>query len=157
MNVDALLARLDRVKRITSQRGLHRWMACCPAHDDKTPTLSIAETASGTILLKCWAGCPAIDIVQAVGLTLADLFADRPVKDMTRQEKADVRILARRNAVEAAAYTVEHEAHVVAQAAALMISGRVPSRQALARLLQAYDRVSAARDPIRNTLADRNR
>jgi len=49
-------------------------MARCPAHDDRSPSLSIRETNDGTILLKCFAGCGAADVVAAVGLTLADLF-----------------------------------------------------------------------------------
>ena len=33
------------------------FMACCPAHDDKNPSLSISETENGKILVKCFAGC----------------------------------------------------------------------------------------------------
>lgn len=51
------------------------WQACCPAHDDSTPSLSIA--ASDTkVLLKCHAGCPPAQIVAALGLTMAHLFTD---------------------------------------------------------------------------------
>lgn len=50
------------------------WQACCPAHDDKSPSLSIKETTDGTVLIKCWAGCSAGEIVASVGLELSDLF-----------------------------------------------------------------------------------
>lgn len=32
-------------------------MACCPAHDDRTPSLSIAGGSEGRLLLHCHAGC----------------------------------------------------------------------------------------------------
>lgn len=68
--IDKLLKRLDRVRRV----GAQQWMACCPAHDDKSPSLSIKECVDGTVLVKCWAGCLAADVVAAVDLTMRDLF-----------------------------------------------------------------------------------
>lgn len=149
MNVDPFLARLEGVKPIPGQRGMHRWDAKCPAHEDKKPSLRVSEAANGTILLTCWAGCQALDIVEAVGLTLADLFPTRDLRKLTKAEAADVRMLAKRNDVEACAYTVEHEAHVVLQCAIAMQAGRRLSDATLARLVQAYNRVSDARHPIR--------
>ena len=35
------------------------WVACCPAHDDTTPSLSINETSAGKVLVKCFARLPA--------------------------------------------------------------------------------------------------
>ncbi|MCC5810038.1 MAG: hypothetical protein JJU06_06665 [Ectothiorhodospiraceae bacterium] len=67
------MSRLEKVK----ETGPGRWIACCPAHDDRTPSLTIRETDDGTVLLKCWAGCGAADVVQAVGLELQDLFPPR--------------------------------------------------------------------------------
>jgi hypothetical protein len=46
----------------------------CPAHDDDRPSLSIAEGDDGRALLICYAGCPTTDVVEALGLTMADLF-----------------------------------------------------------------------------------
>ncbi|MBN0119909.1 virulence-associated protein E, partial [Pseudomonas aeruginosa] len=54
--------------------GKHRWKACCPAHDDKSPSLDVTEAEDGTVLLKCWVGCSAAEIVGAIGLELRDLF-----------------------------------------------------------------------------------
>lgn len=48
--------------------------ARCPAHDDRSPSLLIREAEDGRLLLKCFAGCSADDVVSAIGLTLADLF-----------------------------------------------------------------------------------
>ena len=68
-HIGKLLSKLEQVKEKADQ-----WIARCPAHDDRTPSLSIKETGDGTILLKCWAGCGAADVVHAVGLELKDLF-----------------------------------------------------------------------------------
>lgn len=71
---ERLLQRLERVK----ETGPGRWVACCPAHLDRNPSLSIRETEDGTLLLKCWPGCSVGEIVAAVGLHLSDLFPPRP-------------------------------------------------------------------------------
>lgn len=71
MSVQLLLDRLDRV----TPRGPNRWMARCPCHDDRTPSLSIRELADGMILLHDFGQhCAALDIVNAVGLETAILF-----------------------------------------------------------------------------------
>jgi putative DNA primase/helicase len=54
------------------------YMAPCPAHDDSSPSLSIAEGRDGRVLVKCHAGCEWRAIVEAVGLRGCDLFADPP-------------------------------------------------------------------------------
>lgn len=68
-----LISRLDGVR----PTGRDQWIAKCPAHDDKSPSLSIRETSDGTILIKCWAGCSAYEIVSSVGLELSNLFPAR--------------------------------------------------------------------------------
>jgi hypothetical protein len=50
-----------------------QWQACCPAHDDHTPSLSITPAAD-KILLYCHAQCPLDAILAALGLTRRDLF-----------------------------------------------------------------------------------
>jgi hypothetical protein len=71
--VDRLLGRLDAVR----QTALDRWQARCPSHDDRHPSLSVRETGDGTVLVKCWTGCPVGDVLAAVGLELRDLFSQR--------------------------------------------------------------------------------
>nr|WP_225780484.1 virulence-associated protein E [Pseudomonas sp. Marseille-Q3773] len=68
--LDKVILRLEKVK----PTGTGKWKACCPAHDDKHPSLAISETSDGVILLKCWAGCTTREIVSAIGLELRDLF-----------------------------------------------------------------------------------
>lgn len=69
--IDLVLSRLDKVKAA----GASKWKACCPAHDDRDPSLSIREADDGKVLLHCWCGCSARDVAAAVGLELRDLFA----------------------------------------------------------------------------------
>lgn len=64
-----ILNKLSKVKPL--QRG--EFQACCPAHKDVKPSLSIKEEGD-KILLNCHAGCKPEDIVKAIGLEMADLF-----------------------------------------------------------------------------------
>lgn len=73
MRTDELLSRLDKVK---GRNG--RWIACCPAHDDRSPSLTIAEGDDGRILLHCFGGCPVENVVGAVGLSLSDIMPEGP-------------------------------------------------------------------------------
>lgn len=68
---DLLLSRLDKVQGHGSKR-----QARCPAHEDRSPSLSIREATDGRVLLHCHAGCEVSDIVESLGLTLGDLFPD---------------------------------------------------------------------------------
>src|SRR5262245_49457668 len=67
---DILLSRLHRVIRAVSGR----WMAQCPAHRDRTPSLSIRETDDGAVLINDFGGCGTADVLAAVGLTFDALF-----------------------------------------------------------------------------------
>lgn len=71
MHVDELLSRLEGVTG-----GSGQWYARCPAHDDRQASLAIAIGRDGRKLLTCWAGCELDDIVRAIDVTVADLFAD---------------------------------------------------------------------------------
>lgn len=77
---------LDQFLAGTSLKGLRRsgggYLAVCPAHEDRTPSLSIAAGADGRVLLHCWAGCRTRDIVAALGLQSSDLF---PVRERGRR------------------------------------------------------------------------
>ena len=74
--VESLLSRLQGVKKSTSNQN--KWMAKCPAHDDRSPSLSIKLADDDKILIKCFAGCSVIDIVTSIGLDLSDLFPKNP-------------------------------------------------------------------------------
>jgi hypothetical protein len=67
-----LLAKLERVRKT----GQDSWSARCPAHDDRGPSLSIRDV-DGKILLHCFCGCSASEVVSAIGLEISDLFPPR--------------------------------------------------------------------------------
>ncbi len=75
MQLEEFVSRLQGVH----PRGTGRWSARCPAHEDRSPSLSIKEGADGRILLHDFGGCTPREIVAALGLTLADLFNDSPL------------------------------------------------------------------------------
>lgn len=54
-----------------------KYMAKCPAHDDRHASLSVGVGQDGRVLLHCQAGCPAKSVLAAAGLKMADLFAPR--------------------------------------------------------------------------------
>jgi hypothetical protein len=68
--IDRVLQRLQGTRR--SGRG---FTARCPAHDDRIPSLSVAEGRDGRVLLRCWAGCELAAITRALGIDVRDLFA----------------------------------------------------------------------------------
>ena len=48
------------------------WMARCPTHDDREPSLSIRDADDGKVLVRCHAGCDQERVI-------ATLRATRPV------------------------------------------------------------------------------
>lgn len=75
--LERLLSSLEKVEKLPPGNHQARYRACCPAHGDKNPSLSITLSNSDTILLKCWAGCSAHDVVHAVGMEMTDLFPEQ--------------------------------------------------------------------------------
>ena len=49
----------------------------CPAHQDRHPSLSVRELDDGTLLVFCHAGCSTEDVLEAIGLEMADLYPSR--------------------------------------------------------------------------------
>jgi len=54
--------------------GDGQWEARCPAHDDGQASLSLGTGDDDRVLVKCHAGCDTADVLDAVGLRIADLF-----------------------------------------------------------------------------------
>lgn len=69
-------------ERLHAKPTANGWAARCPAHDDKTASLSISEGTDGRTLLKCFAGCEFKAIIAAAGLKTGDLFP--PKQDKAR-------------------------------------------------------------------------
>lgn len=69
MQIQEVLTRLRNVSKV----GDRKWKACCPAHDDNNPSLSVALADSGKVLLKCWSqNCSFEAIMKAMGVDRTD-------------------------------------------------------------------------------------
>lgn len=73
MSVEIILSRLQKVR----STGRDSWMACCPAHEDRGPSLAISLKDDGVILMHCFAQCSTDSVLQAIGLEFDDLFPER--------------------------------------------------------------------------------
>ena len=67
--VERVLERLEGVRRSGSG-----FVARCPAHEDRVPSLSVAEGRRRPVVLWCHAGCSYEAIVAALGPSVSDLF-----------------------------------------------------------------------------------
>lgn len=116
MSVSTLLNCLNHVK----PKAKNRWIARCPAHEDQWPSLSIRETDDGTVLIKCFAGCGAVDVIAAVGLEFKDLFPERPRESHSRPRGRPDHWHAMREALNA----LHFEVLLVAGAADNIVNGK---------------------------------
>ena len=131
MSVDTLLQRLTKV---TGRNG--RWTACCPAHEDRSPSLAVTETDDGRILLKCFGGCSVQAIVGAIGMDMTDLFPDSNDHYKPKVKNAfyatDLLKL------------IEFESTIVIIAANDLANGKQLSDNDRSRLRQAHERILEA-------------
>jgi len=134
---EILLPRLDNVR----QTGADSWLACCPAHDDRSPSLSIKQV-SDKLLVKCMAHCETGDVMAAVGLGLSDLF-DRPLqhdgKPLTHRQRR------RYGQAQDALKVLGFEALIVQMAADDMAAGFALDRDHRERLQTAVERIKTVR------------
>jgi len=77
MTADALLSLLDCVRRT----GPGRWIARCPAHQDRSPSLSIRELDDGRLLIHDFGGCATGQVLNAIGIGFDSLFPLRSLGD----------------------------------------------------------------------------
>ena len=70
MKIAEFVPYLNGVK--TARNG---YIACCPAHDDRHPSLAITE-AEDRLLIHCRAGCSPKEVLTAVGLDFEDLYLE---------------------------------------------------------------------------------
>lgn len=138
MKAEELLSRLDGVRRTSVG-----WIARCPAHDDRHPSLSISH-GDKCILVKCWTGCTLAEITAALRLVVSDFFYDAPVKgsvywvrrreSIRRRREASIRRVGR-------LYDARREAeHFITSLHSIDISKWSPSKlnRILTRVANAY-------------------
>lgn len=53
-------------KALGGRKAGGAWMACCPAHEDREPSLSIVDGKGGRVLVRCHAGCDQNDVIAAL-------------------------------------------------------------------------------------------
>lgn len=73
--IDELLDRLEKVR----QTGEHKYLACCPVHGDRNPSMSLSEVigddGNRKVLVYCFAcHAGAQEVVEALGLPMSVLF-----------------------------------------------------------------------------------
>ena len=139
MSADALLSRLDRVKRT----GSGRWIARCPAHDDRKASLSVRELDDGRVLVHCFAGCDVESVLAAVNLTFSNLFPEKAIdhhKPRERRPFSANDILA----------CIGFEALVVSVAASALAHGEALSDGNRERLVVAASRLGHAAEVARH-------
>ena len=133
MSIDTLLDRLDKVR----QNGTDQWTACCPAHEDRSPSLSIKACDDGRVLVHCFGGCAATDVLAAVGLRMTDLFPE-PLGHHFRPTHS--RIPARDLLA-----LIDHEALAVYLIASEFMESKTLNEYGCERLATATSRIGKAR------------
>lgn len=136
-----ILARLEQVKKYG--KG---WRAKCPAHDGKSNnSLAIITNENGAVILHCFGGCGALDIVHALRLEMSDLFPKRETKEMSLAERRQLRQQAKHSQWAAALGVLELEARILAVAADQIAEGEPLNDLDRQRLVQAQERITGAR------------
>jgi hypothetical protein len=134
MSVDMILSHLVMKK----QTGIGRWIAQCPAHDDRGPSLSIRELDDGRTLIHCFAGCDTPNVLAAIGMEMSDLFPDRKGDHFSPERRpfpaAD------------ALWCIAFEALVVATSGTTLLDGEPFTAKDRERLMLAVGRIQAAVD-----------
>jgi hypothetical protein len=125
---------IERLQGVRS-RPDGRWMARCPAHEDRQASLGIRETSDGRVLLHCFAGCEPLDILGVIGLEMTDLFPDRLEHHMPKVGRVSLTGDALR--------ALSHELTVIKLLADDMSRG-MPSTDSCQRAKLAADRIHAA-------------
>jgi putative DNA primase/helicase len=77
------------VKTLGGRKTGNGWMARCPAHDDREPSLSIRDAGDGRVLFRCHAGCDQGRVISA--LRSRGLWEDRGNRHMGPAPRRDER------------------------------------------------------------------
>ncbi len=88
MKIDRFLGWLDKVR----PTGENQWTACCPAHDDKEPSLSVGLGEDQRIVVRCWAGCTFDAVADALDLEHHHFFAGHEPPITVDELAADKRL-----------------------------------------------------------------
>ena len=85
--LDTFLSRLQKVRKT----GKDSWLACCPHHGDKNPSMTVSVGSNGIVLCHCHShGCGIDQIAESVGMEVKDLMPENPLYHRARPLKAPV-------------------------------------------------------------------
>ena len=132
MSTDKVLSHLTRVKRTAPGK----WSACCPAHEDRSPSLAVRELDDGRVLVHCFGGCSVESVLGAIGLDMTDLFPERVAAPGTGTAPQRLRLPASQ-AIE----ILERETMIVAVVGGDMVRKKDITEPDHRRLIQAVSRV----------------
>lgn len=90
-----LLRRLEQTTGHAPRRVAGGWLTCCPAHDDRRPSLSVGERDDGSVSVHCFAGCRREAVLRVLSLSPRDLHPARGRPALRRSMVAPQRMEAR--------------------------------------------------------------
>lgn len=134
MTAELILSRCNKVR----ETGHGKYIACCPAHEDRSPSLAIKDEADGRVLLHCFAGCETEDVLNAIGLTFSDVMPERVEPNHSYKPK---RWLNARDALS----SLDHEALVVSIIGADFLRRKSIDNETWDRLASATNRINKTR------------
>lgn len=139
MSVDVIISKLEKVK----PTGSGRWIACCPSHDDRRPSLAVRELDDGRVLIHCFAGCEVDSVLSSLGLQMTDLFPDDPEIKAYKRERRPF------NAIDVLR-CVAFEVAVTSVAAGNLAKGQTLTPDDYLRLFVAAERLQRAAEVATN-------
>ena len=124
------------------------WVAKCPAHSDRSPSLAVGVSDQQAVLLHCFAGCAAIEVVHAIGLRMADLYP-RALKLGSGAPARRKLALGYEARWRAALRAVLHESTIIQVAASDLVQRSALSEEDRQRLNEAVERINQAWEVLR--------
>lgn len=133
-NINILLNALTDFK----QKGKGKYVALCPVHNEKTPSLHIKELSDDRIIMHCF-GCGAngVEICQSLNIDLDVLFPEKMPLEGYRRERRPF------NASEILS-SLLHEATVLSIAASQIVHGKPLNKSDSERIELARKRIDGA-------------
>ena len=146
------LTNLNPLELLLSRIGSYKpagkgYRSTCVSCGGKSAKLSISVADNGAVLLNCFGGCTAAEVLAAVGMTLGDLVPER-LRPMTETERRDARDRARVTGWQAALEVLCKEAAIVHLAQRQLARWHVLSEEDDARLKLAEERIANARNTL---------
>ena len=140
-SAEPLLQRLD-----AAQKAGNGWRARCPACGGRSRKLSVTE-AGGKVLVHCFGGCEAADVIAAVGLTWADLYPPR-FWPRSPEERREISRAIRQSGWAAALEVLALEAAIVRIAASQVLQDKPLDWNDYCRLVKAEEKIGNAANAL---------